>query len=31
MAILEALSGVMYVAILIARLTGVYPTVDKTP
>ena len=31
MAILEALSGVMYVAILIARLTGVYPTVDKAP
>jgi hypothetical protein len=26
MAILEAMSGVMYVAILIARLTGVYPT-----
>lgn len=26
--ILEALTGVMYVAILIARLTGVYPVTD---
>jgi hypothetical protein len=29
--ILEALTGVMYVAILIARLTGVYPVAGKTP
>lgn len=29
--ILEALTGVMYVAILIARLTGVYPVVGKAP
>jgi len=29
--ILETVTGVMYVAILIARLTGVYPVVDKTP
>jgi Ion channel len=27
--ILEMITGVMYVAILIARLTGVYPVVDK--
>lgn len=29
--ILEAVTGVMYVAILIARLTGVYPIVEKKP
>jgi len=29
--ILEMVTGVMYVAILIARLTGVYPVVDKKP
>ncbi|HXZ95838.1 MAG TPA: potassium channel family protein, partial [Burkholderiales bacterium] len=29
--ILETVTGVMYVAILIARLTGVYPVVDKKP
>jgi len=29
--ILEAVTGVMYVAILIARLTGVYPVVEKRP
>lgn len=29
--ILEAVTGVMYVAILIARLTGVYPVVGKQP
>ena len=29
--ILEAMTGVMYVAILIARLTGVYPVVEKKP
>jgi hypothetical protein len=29
LAILEAISGVMYVAILIARLTGVYPTIER--
>jgi len=29
--ILEAVTGVMYVAILIARLTGVYPVVGKEP
>lgn len=28
--IVEAVSGVMYVAILIARLTGVYPVIDVT-
>jgi hypothetical protein len=27
--VLEMITGVMYVAILIARLTGVYPVVDK--
>jgi hypothetical protein len=27
--ILEMITGVMYVAILIARLTGVYPVVTK--
>jgi Na+/citrate or Na+/malate symporter len=27
--VLEMIIGVMYVAILIARLTGVYPIVDK--
>ena len=27
--VLEMVTGVMYVAILIARLTGVYPVVDK--
>ena len=29
--ILEMVAGVMYVAILIARLTGVYPVVEKKP
>ena len=29
--IMEAVAGVMYVAILIARLTGVYPVVEKKP
>ena len=29
--ILEVLTGVMYVAILIARLTGVYPGPGKEP
>ncbi|HXX75916.1 MAG TPA: ion channel [Nitrospiraceae bacterium] len=29
--ILEMVTGVMYVAILIARLTGVYPVVEKKP
>ena len=29
--ILEMVTGVMYVAILIARLTGVYPIVEKKP
>jgi hypothetical protein len=29
--ILEMVTGVMYVAILIARLTGVYPIVDRKP
>jgi hypothetical protein len=29
LAILESMTGVMYVAILIARLTGVYPVVDR--
>ena len=29
--ILEMVTGVMYVAILIARLTGVYPVVDRKP
>ncbi|HYA19234.1 MAG TPA: ion channel [Burkholderiales bacterium] len=29
--ILETVTGVMYVAILIARLTGVYPVVEKKP
>jgi hypothetical protein len=29
--ILETVTGVMYVAILIARLTGVYPVVVKKP
>jgi len=29
LSILEAVTGVMYVAILIARLTGVYPVVEK--
>lgn len=29
LAILESMTGVMYVAILIARLTGVYPIVDR--
>ena len=29
--ILEMVTGVMYVAILIARLTGVYPVVGKKP
>ena len=29
--LLEAVTGVMYVAILIARLTGVYPVVEKKP
>ena len=31
LSILEAVTGVMYVAILIARLTGVYPVVGKKP
>ena len=31
LSILEAVTGVMYVAILIARLTGVYPVVEKKP
>jgi ion channel len=29
--ILEMLTGVMYIAILIARLTGVYPVIEKKP
>ena len=29
--LLEMITGVMYVAILIARLTGVYPVVEKKP
>jgi len=31
LALFESMTGVMYVAILIARLTGVYPVVDKRP
>jgi len=31
LSVLEAVTGVMYVAILIARLTGVYPVVEKKP